>query len=45
MFTSSHPLLINLICLQTNLKETFAAETLMFVVLDAGIPVPSGVIG
>lgn len=27
---------MNLICLQTNLKEIFAGETLMFVVLDGG---------
>lgn len=44
MFTFSHPPLMNLICLQTNLKEIFASETLMFVVLDGGIPVSSGVI-
>lgn len=30
VFTSSHPPLMNLICLQTNLKEIFAGETLMF---------------
>lgn len=34
---------MNLICLQTNLKEIFAGEALMFVVLDGGIPVSSGV--
>lgn len=44
VFTSSHPPLMNLICLQTNLKEIFAGETLMFVVLDGGIPASSGVI-
>lgn len=44
LFTFTHPPLMNLICLQTNLKEIFARETLMFVVLDGGIPVSSGVI-
>lgn len=43
VFTSSHSSLINLICLQSNLQEIFAGETLMFVVLDEGIPVSSGV--
>lgn len=41
LFTTSHPTVMNLICLQTNLKEIFAGETLMFVVLDGGIPVSS----
>lgn len=36
LFTCSHLPLMNLICLQTNLKEIFARETLMFVVLDGG---------
>lgn len=44
VFTTSHPPLMNLICLQTNLKEIFAEEPLMFVVLDGGIPASSGVI-